>query len=248
VSSIRPTLQRLARLERRSRVRLLSFLLVSAGKLRRPARWLNQATQDDMIFQHNVAKWFRDHGDATLRVTYPELNESSVVLDLGGYKGQFAADIYSRYCCRVFVFEPFSGFFNVLQERFRGNDQIHLFDFGLGPADEFKTIFYQDDATSIFRETKNYERIHIKCFATFLAENGIDAVDLMKINIEGSEYDLLEHIISNDLQKRIRNIQVQFHRDIDHAYERMSLIKDSLLKTHFLTYDYPFVWENYRLR
>jgi FkbM family methyltransferase len=245
---VRRAFQRLARFEKRIRLRLLSALFARDGRLRAPTHWLNQGTRDDILFEYNVRKWFRDNGDATLRVTYPELNERSLVLDLGGYKGQFAGDIYSRYSCRIYVFEPFSDFFKILEERFQANPRIRLFDFGLGAADEYKTIFFQDDATSVFRETANHERIRIKPFVSFLSENGIDTIDLMKINIEGSEYELLEHIIQNDLQHKIRNIQVQFHRDIESAYDRMSRIRSILLKTHSLTYDYPFVWENYRLR
>ena len=49
--------------------------------------------------------WFQNNGDKTLRLNYP-LTDKSIVLDLGGYEGQWASDIFSRYCCFIHVFEP----------------------------------------------------------------------------------------------------------------------------------------------
>ena len=38
-----------------------------------------------------------------------------------------------------------------------------------------------------------------------------DHVDLIKINIEGGEYELLEAILDNNLAKAFDNLQIQFH-------------------------------------
>ena len=73
-------------------------------------------------------------------------------------------------------------------------------------------------------------------------------VDLMKVNIEGGEYELLEHLIAKGLVPRIRNIQVQFHEDvIPRAARRMERIQSSLAKTHHLTWQERFIWENWEL-
>jgi len=70
----------------------------------------------------------------------------------------------------------------------------------------------------------------------------------MKINIEGSEYDLLEHLLETNYVKIIKNIQVQFHDFVPNAEKRMKRIQEKLQKTHYLTYQYPFVWENWRIK
>ena len=44
-----------------------------------------------------AAQWFKDNGDKTHRLNY-NLNEKSIVFDLGGYEGQWASDIFSKYC------------------------------------------------------------------------------------------------------------------------------------------------------
>ena len=42
----------------------------------------------------------------------------------------------------------------------------------------------------------------------------------MKINIEGSEFDLIPHIIKKNLIKKINNIQIQFHHFVLNAKKK----------------------------
>ena len=46
----------------------------------------------------------------------------------------------------------------------------------------------------------------------------------------------------------IANIQVQFHDFVLDAESRMKSIQADLRKTHELTYQYDFVWENWKLK
>ena len=43
-----------------------------------------------------IQKWFRDKGDETHNLNY-ELNEDSVVIDLGGYTGVWCQQIINKY-------------------------------------------------------------------------------------------------------------------------------------------------------
>src|SRR5258708_7901812 len=89
------------------------------------ASWCNY--QLGLPQSKRVKPWFKNNGDETLRLNYPELNEGSIVFDLGGYKGQWASDIYARYNCAVYIFEPYSIYANNIRDRFAKNNKIHLF-------------------------------------------------------------------------------------------------------------------------
>ena len=232
----------------RYRGQALRFLARDDGTLRLPPSILSSSIRDDIVFAKSVSRWFRDRGDTQLRLNYPDLTSESVVFDLGGYRGQFASDIHSRYRSEVFVFEPYGPFFQNLSQRFSGNPRIHVFPFALGSRDESQKLFFDDDATSLYRETGRSEVIQIKNFESFVRAHSIESIDLIKINIEGAEYDFLEGVISKGLQPMLRNIQVQFHKDVRNARQRMLAIREALLKTHRLTYSYEFVWDNYQLR
>lgn len=194
-----------------------------------------------------VKPWLSVNGDRTLRLNY-ELNENAVVFDLGGYEGQWASDIFSKYKCTIYLFEPFSPYAKNIQERFAKNDKIHVFTFGLGKADKKLTLYSDNDASSVFKKNGQAHDIEIKKASTFIRNKGISVIDLMKINIEGGEYELLEELIEEGTVKTIKNIQVQFHDFVPDALARMQNIQQLLATTHRPTYQYEFVWENWALK
>lgn len=186
-------------------------------------------------------------GDRTLRLTYP-LSSESVVFDLGGYEGQWASDIFSKYQPTVYIFEPVLSFFNGIVERFKYNHKIKSFPLGLGAENQSVPISIGANSSSVCRLVSDRkEMVRIIRAADFLEREKIDYIDLMKINIEGGEYDLLDHLIDSGWVGRIENIQVQFHDFVPKSRERMTSIKERLAKTHNPTWQYEFVWENWRL-
>lgn len=192
-----------------------------------------------------VIPWFRDEGDKTLRLNY-DLDENSLVFDLGGYKGQWASDIYGMYCCWIHVFEPVEEFAQKIKRRFSKNRKIIVHQFGLADKNQTTKSGLDQDTSSIFKPGGRLVEAKLVRAADFMQKNNIQVIDLMKINIEGAEYDLLEHLIETGMVHRIVNIQVQFHDFVPNAEQRMLSIQKELGKTHFLTYQYPFVWENWR--
>lgn len=197
--------------------------------------------------EERVKNWFNDHGDQILRLEY-KLDNNSVVIDLGGYEGQWSSDIFSRYCPFIHVFEPVEEFANKITHRFKHNPKIYVYQFGLSNLTETKSIYIQNDGSSIFRGEGIAESIKLKTAIDFFKEKNIDFIELIKINIEGGEYDLLEHLIEHNFVKNIQNIQVQFHDFIPNAETRMREIQTKLSHTHQLTWQYPFVWENWQLK
>ena len=193
------------------------------------------------------AKWLADGGDRELRFNY-DLNSNSLVFDLGGYEGQWTSDLFSRYQCSIMVFEPVSRFVRMIQKRFRCNAKIKVYPYGLGGSSRKEVIGICADGSSIFRSASEREEIEIVDVAEWLKAENIKHIDLMKINIEGGEYELLERLIGTRLVQIIDNIQVQFHEMGRDSAARMERIQKSLMETYQPTYQYRFVWENWKKR
>ncbi|ASU34138.1 FkbM family methyltransferase [Mucilaginibacter xinganensis] len=199
--------------------------------------------------------WYNDNGDETLRLNYPGLNNSSVVMDLGGYEGQWANEIFIKYNCTVYVFEPYLPYAEGIELRFKDNSKIKVFAVGLGKTDADETLHISANRSSLFKKegpkseaAADYTTtIKIVKATDFIKQHGIDVISLMKINIEGGEYDLLEELIDEGTIQKIENIQVQFHDFFPAAVKRMKAIRKKLAVTHQLTYQYDFVWENWKL-
>jgi FkbM family methyltransferase len=193
-------------------------------------------------------RWFKDRGDEILRLDYPELNDNSVVFDLGGYRGDFAQAINDKYGCTVYLFEPHPKFYKACVRRFISNDKIVPFNYGLSDKNGRFILSDCDDGSS-FINLKHQKTAGIECEVKEIFETldklGVSGIDLMKINIEGGEYPILLHMISEEKISLVNNYQIQFHNFIDDAEVLRNKITDAFTKTHKRTWCYLFVWENW---
>lgn len=194
----------------------------------------------------SVQRWFKDDGDNTLRVNY-NLDSNSVVFDAGGYIGDFADKIFGEYQSNIYVFEPVKKFHEKIVERFQNENKIKAFNIGLSDKTEDMLIQIDNDASSVYtQDAAASENIKLVDIKEFIDEHNIQSIDLFKINTEGGEYPLLERLIEIDWVKNIDNIQVQFHNLDKKSKKRMQAIQKQLSKTHKLTYQYAWCWENWQ--
>lgn len=194
-----------------------------------------------------IIPWLNDKGDETLRLSY-DLKPNSIVVDLGGYKGQWSSDIFSKYCCFIHTLEPVPEHYEYIQKRFERNQKITPHCFGLSDETRRATVSIDQDRSSLLRQGQNCKEVLLVRADRFFEKNNLSRIDLMKINIEGAEYDLLDYLIESNLIKRIANIQVQFHDFVPDAERRMSLIHKRLQETHEIAWQYPLVWESWKIK
>ena len=195
-----------------------------------------------------INAWWKSNGDQTHRINYP-LNKNSLVFDVGGYKGDWSDIIFEKYNCYIKIFEPHPQHFEILLQRFKSNQKIEVFNFGLGAATRNISLTDSSDGSSIVNKNSDATvEIKVKGINDFLQANPVDKIDLIKINIEGAEYELLESMLDSGKITLFVNIQVQFHNFFPGAYKRMMAIKKRLKNTHYVTYAYRFVWENWKLK
>lgn len=190
-------------------------------------------------------KYFSVDGDNTLRVQY-DLTPNSVVFDLGGYQGEWTNKIQERYGCNIHVFEPISFLFQNIKERFKDKKNIKVFNFGLSDKNKDLQITLANDGSSFYIDGSQKIDAKVMSIVDYIEQNSITNVDLIKINIEGDEYPVLEVLIEQGLINIFSNIQVQFHQNIPDSVIRRNNIRSKLSETHHLTYDYDFVWENWK--
>jgi FkbM family methyltransferase len=198
-------------------------------------------------YRDQLRRWNADGGDERFRYDYA-LSPESVVLDLGGYEGQWAWDLYARQRCRIHVFEPVTRFADAIGERFQNNSDVEVHAFALGARTRDETISVAGASSSIHKRKAERARIAFRDVADWFEEASIHDVALMKINIEGGEYELLERMLETDLVRRVSSIQVQFHYFIADAEARMERIQEGLAATHVPTWQYRFIWENWERR
>ena len=183
------------------------------------------------------------------RIDY-NLNSSSVVVEIGSYDGLWAKKIIEKFGCKVIIFEPVIEYCKVIEKNLLNHtNKFQVYPFGLGNKDTEMTFFLQDQGTSFIKRNSDAKEItvQLKDIVKFFNKMKISIIDLVKINIEGGEYDLLEHIINFKLVEKFENILVQFHRR-DGIEDRLKNIRKNLQNTHQLSWQYEYVFESWKLK
>jgi FkbM family methyltransferase len=227
---------------------LISILEKTEGLLRKIKNKLQRGSDNQF---NEVERWYQEDPHKLKRTDFDFLTSDSIVFDLGGYEGEWTSDIYARFNCNVYVFEPVSEFANIIKQRFAKNEKIKVYAIGLAEKnsevlitiDKFASRIGADDSSA-----KPTEKIQLKSFTEFITENRITTIDLLKINIEGAEFPLLEDLSATGTLGNIKCLLIQFHNFAENAIARRKKLQEELSKTHVKLFDYAFVWECWKLK
>lgn len=172
------------------------------------------------------------------RFNYPELKPDSLVMDVGSYEGNWANILFQKYGCEIHCFEPVTEFYANIAKRFAGHPKIRVHNFGVGGRNRREKWGWKGSMTGVVSPGQPVEVV-IEDVVDVLRADPIFGRDvaLMKVNIEGGEYDLLEYLIGR--QQQTANIQIQWHSVIDNCVARRKAISDALSLTHELTWQDP---------
>lgn len=194
------------------------------------------------IKPHDPTEWSKIDGDNTYRIDYP-LNHDSIIVDIGARHGHWVDKIVNKVSIKnIFCFEVMPEF--CLQLREKG---YQTFKYAISDTYGYIDLGVVEGEASIYQ---NGTDVTDKVIAHSLPASQIfliihePHIDLMKINVEGAEYPILQNLIHSGTIKNITDLQVQFH-DME-GYEGLyEEIAKELSKTHQLTWRFPFVWENW---
>jgi FkbM family methyltransferase len=187
-------------------------------------------------------------GGEALRYGF-SLRPQALVLDLGGYKGHFALEILKEHECRIWIFEAMPDFAARLQRRLGRIPGVKVFAYGLAGSDQVARLSQDGDASSVIEPGSGRSvRIRLRSVLAFLAAARPQSIDLMKVNVEGAEYELLERLVPSPWMARVQRLQVQFHPFVPGALGRMKHLHQQLSRTHDLEWCFPMVWESWKLK
>jgi FkbM family methyltransferase len=140
------------------------------------------------------------------------LPRGAVVLDAGAHRGEFSRRIRSQFGCRCYGLEPNPALFSALLDSdyeskaccaLSGRDGTALFRLSENPeAGHLSGGNLSADPNLLSVETVSLE--------TAMRRFGLDRIELLKLDIEGAEFQVLTESPSHVLQS-IGQIAVEFH-------------------------------------
>ena len=124
------------------------------------------------------------------------LKHEDIAIDVGGYIDSHSLPM-SRFCNKVFVFEPNAELHKCIEQNIELNhiDNIILSNSAIGLESKVVKFFERDDGTSRISNRDILGRP--KEINTYSLDNSINILDseiikLIKIDVEGHEYEVLE--------------------------------------------------------
>ena len=145
------------------------------------------------------------------RYDYP-LGPGAVVLDVGAYMGNFTRAALEIWRCTVHAFEPVPEFCKHISFGRPHAGELIVHQFGLGGQSGRFPMSIRNDSSSLYVDADHpSEVVTIMDVVEAWQGLGLGDVDLLKLNVEGAEYGLLERMLMAQLMPRVRFLQVQWH-------------------------------------
>lgn len=144
-------------------------------------------------------------------------NDEIVVVDLGACRGEFINELAKEYKIKkAILVEAGPANFRSLEKK----ENYVLYNRVIS-SEEKKTFVFHEDPNSPYNGSMVFNHfggvpyeIQSLTLKEIMEENGLDYVDILKIDIEGSEYDILMNT-EEELLLKMKQITVEFHDFID---------------------------------
>lgn len=157
------------------------------------------------------------------------LNSQSVVLDLGAHLGEFSAEMIERFGCRCLAVEANPK----LAATIRSSSQLVAVKAAVAGRDGPIQFSVDDnpEASRIGGNAKGGNVVEVEglTMKTLMSRHGFTRVDLLKIDIEGAEFALLDSL-DDAFLRTIPQITIEFHdfiveldcaRQVEEAKQRL---------------------------
>ncbi|MBS1777028.1 MAG: FkbM family methyltransferase [Bacteroidetes bacterium] len=145
------------------------------------------------------------------------LNNKSIVYSFGiGEDMSFDNAMIKNHNCQIFCFDPTPKSINWFKSQEK-NENIHFYEYGISNTNEFMDFYLplnSDHVSGSVVSQKNVDVnkkviVEMKSLKTIMQELGHTHIDVLKIDIEGSEYDVIDNILNEELS--VTQILIEFH-------------------------------------
>lgn len=142
------------------------------------------------------------------------LAKDSIIYSFGvGEDVTFDLSLIGKYGCDVYGFDPTPRSLAWVKSQSL-DPRFKMVPVGLGAANgEFEFFSQENEAYVSFSTETRGRGVAVKCpvksLATLMKELGHDHVDLLKMDIEGSEYEVIDELRKNPVP--VKQILVEFH-------------------------------------
>ena len=148
------------------------------------------------------------------------ITEDSVVIDIGCNHGEVVRALVDTGC-KIYAFEPHPVFYGMLNSKFSRESNVFLSNEAVWRNKEKRKFYFKKSRTAInggatlMEEKENIIdhslNIEVDCLDIAELIGRFDSVDILKIDVEGAEYELLDRLYESGLHERVKSIYFEDH-------------------------------------
>ncbi|NJK70039.1 MAG: FkbM family methyltransferase [Microcoleus sp. CSU_2_2] len=193
--------------------------------------------------------WQKHSGliDLKTHTLYSKIIDSdSLVIDLGANVGQFSEGITSAYQCQCYALEAVPAVYSQIQE----NRLVKKFNYAISDRNEPLTIYISDnrECNSISQEAATVYGLQGAIsvdgitLETFLKNQKIELIDVLKIDIEGAE-EAVFNSTSDATLCNVKQLTIEFHDFVPGSIsaEEVKKITSRLKRLGFLCIPFSYL-------
>ncbi len=181
--------------------------------------------------------------------------KSSVIVDLGAGKGEFPEWIlrefpYEYPTCRIILVEPNPALIQELTKKFESQKQVEILEAAVGNkiTDNAKFYLSKSFETNSLNRLLDVDKVgeitvRVVTLRDILSQFYLDKIDLLKIDVEGAEWDIFENFSKHDFE-RISQISVEFHDFLNPSLRRRT--ERSIARLKGFGYSLVYAGTNYK--
>ena len=144
-----------------------------------------------------------------------EIRNDDNVIDVGAHIGFFA--LYASQFCKngkIFCFEPVKENYDLLLYNIKLNNIKNIFSYNcaVSNTNKYVKVFLHSDKTAHSIHVPSHEFVEIKSLTLqeIFDSNKLERCDYLKLDCEGSEYDIIESL-PEEYFKKIKKIYIEYH-------------------------------------
>lgn len=189
----------------------------------------------------DASKWFLLNRE---KLKYDlDLKAGGIVLDIGAYKGQFTEKILAGNKDSIFwLYEPIAEYFQDCENLFSNEKSITIYQAAVS-ADGRNFEMQVDGLRSRKAVGNSVDSVLI---ASICIQNIFDSAqefELLKMNIEGMEFECLEKLIGTNSLIKAKYLLLQFHNFESNSAHRLEKIRENIDKDFENIWKYDWIWE-----
>ena len=153
------------------------------------------------------------------------ISNNSIILDIGANVGDVSDVLIKTYDPKIYCYEPNIVCYKHMVSRFKNNPKIKIFNFAVSNFTGKTFLYFHEKAKNIseFNQRSSLKKekdgldinkkIEVNCVDIKNILDQHNKIDLIKIDIEGSEYEIMPEIIKN--KDKIKMVLCETHGNPD---------------------------------